>query len=116
MVEKQHLIQALQSMGYTVEEGPLFIEGYGGSRHQVDIRVRMRSGYDIGFRKVGNQYQLIADWWGVRGISQKSFIQSLSQRYAYCATVQKLQQQGFEVVSEHTHQSGQVHVVLRRIV
>ena len=39
----------------------------------------------------------------------------LTQRYAYHAAVDKLQEQGFTIAREESAQDGQVHLTLRRM-
>lgn len=73
-------------------------------------------GYDIGFRKVDNAYEVIADWWGIRDISQEKFVQQVYQRYGHHATKAKLEEQGFSLVSEEVQEGERIHLVLRRTV
>ena len=114
MVEGQYLLQALEDLGHDCEEGNVEIRGWGRQRRQVDIRVKTR-GYDVGFRWAGTAYELVADWWGVRGIDRKGFLQQVTQRYAYCAARAKLEERGFTLSSEDVQENGQIHLVLRRM-
>lgn len=117
MVEKAFLLQALKDSGYRYEVGEnLKIRGYGGTQTQVEIKVPTKArNYDIGFRQAGKVYECIADWWGVRGINQKTFLQQITQRYAYHATVNKLEAQGFSLVSEEVQGRNRIHLRLRRM-
>jgi hypothetical protein len=115
MVERAYLIQALEDLGYACEEENVTIRGFGRQSQQVDIRVKTR-GYDIGFRKVGKSYEVVADWWGVRGINREKFLQQVTQRYAYHAARAKLEEQGFALTSEDMQEDGRIHLVLRRMV
>jgi hypothetical protein len=115
IVDKEYLLQALKDLGYTVEEGDLRISGFGGQAAKVDLKISVRLSNDIGFRKVNGAYEVVADWWGVRGVKQKDFINQLMQRYAYIATRVKLEQQGFSLVEEQTAENGQIRLVLRRM-
>ena len=116
MVEKVYLMQALADLGYTCEEGQVEIRGYGGNRTRVDLRVATKNpGYDIGFRKVGNTYDIVADWWGIRDTRQELFLQQVLQRYAYHAARVKLAEQGFTLVSEEVQAGERLHLVLRRM-
>jgi len=84
IVAKEQLKQALEDLHLAYEEGAVDIRGYGGNRTRVEIRVPTRSpGYDLGFRKQGDAYELVADWWGIKDIKQDEFLQQLTQRYAY---------------------------------
>jgi hypothetical protein len=116
MVEKEYVLKALQDLGYAYEEGDVKIRGFGGQRTRVEIRVATKSrGYDIGFRKSGASYEIVADWWGVRGIAKNRFVQQVTQRYAYQAARNRLEEQGFTVVDEEVGEKGQIHLVLRRV-
>ena len=115
MVNKEFITQALEDLGYSWEEGKLQMRGFLGERAGVEIKVRTPSkGYEIGLRKSGEAYEIMADWYGVRGVRKDEFQQQLTQRYAYHAARAKLMEQGFDLVSEATEQDGRLHLVLRR--
>jgi Protein of unknown function (DUF1257) len=116
MVVKEFISQALDDMGYSWEEGNLQMRGFLGESTRVEIKVRTPSkGYEIGLRKNGDSYEIVADWYGVRGVRKDEFQQQLTQRYAYHAARARLQEQGFDLVSEATEQDGRLHLVLRRV-
>ncbi len=112
IVELEYLKRALADLKYEYEEGSK-VRGFGGQRAEADLLVKTK-GYPIGFKKHGATYELVADWWGVRGV-KKTFLQEVMQRYAYHAVCDKLQSQGFEMVSEQVERGGQVHLVLRQM-
>ena len=114
IVEKQFLLQALEDLGYQYEEGDLTISGFGSNKTKADIKINMRLSNDIGFRHTPQGYEIVADWWGVRGINQKSFTTRILQRYAYHTTRAKLEAQGFSLIEE-TAKDGQIHLTLRRM-
>jgi Protein of unknown function (DUF1257) len=114
MVERQHLLAALRDLGHTPEEGDVKARGFGLLKTNVEIKVPTKSGYDIGFRRTDAGYEVVADWWGVRGVKQKEFLQQLQQRYAYHAARAKLEEQGFSLVSEE-QEGGRIRLVLRRM-
>jgi hypothetical protein len=117
IVEKKYLTRALQDLNYACEEGDVKIRGFGGQRTAVEIKIpTSNSGYDVGFRKSGDAYELIADWYGIRDINQKQFVQQVTQRYVYHATKEKLEEQGFTLVTEEVERDGRVHLTLRRVV
>jgi hypothetical protein len=117
IVEKKYLTRALQDLNYTYEEGDVEIRGYGGNRTGVEIKIPTGNrGYDIGFRKSGAAYEVVADWYGIRDINQTLFVQKVTQRYVYLATKEKLEEQGFSLVTEEVERDGRVHLTLRRLV
>jgi hypothetical protein len=75
MIEKEYLLKALEDLGYSYEEGNVTVSGFQGEQTPVDIRIPMNIGYDIGFRKVRDRYEVIADWWGVTGLKPKRIYQ-----------------------------------------
>ncbi len=116
MIEKKFLTQALKDLGYAYEEGDLQIQGTGGKKAHVAIKLNLRLSLDIGFQKNGDTdaYEIVADWYGVRGVKKKEFTEKVMQRYAYVATKAKLEEQGFSLVSEEVGEKGKIHLVLRR--
>lgn len=112
--EKEFLLKALDDMGFKAEEGEFELKGFAGERARVEIRVPLRLSGDIGFRHSAEGYEIIADWWGVRGVKQTEFTQKLTQRYAYQAARAKLEAQGFTLVEEQ-QEKNQIRLVMRRL-
>jgi hypothetical protein len=116
LADAECLRRALRDLGCRYAEGQLEVRDYSGNRVPVEICVPTKSkDYAIGFRKVGDTYQCVADWASVRGRKQESFIQQVTQRYAYHATRASLEAQGFAVAAEETLKDGRIHLVLRRM-
>ncbi len=115
IIDKDFALMAIKDLGFTYEEGEQEVKAFGGQKTPVDIRIKLPLSYDIGLRKRGSNYEIVADWFGVRGISQKDFTQRLMQRYAYHAARAKLEQQGFNMVEEKVEETGQIRIVLRRM-
>jgi len=133
--DKATLVHCLQEMGYRVKEGGT-IRGHQGSRY-VDVVVSINNSYEIGFVKdPEGAYELLADWWGVRGTSQEQFAQELHiqfqqvqeeiqreieemqrrvrHKYALKTSLTYLQKQGFQVVEKKTEADGTVKILARR--
>jgi len=111
------LRQALTDLGYTSEEGAVEVRGYRGAREHADLVVRTGSAYDVGFRKAGEAYELVADWWGVEtgtGLTQEQFVHRLTQRYAYHKVLTEVRKQGFTVATEETQGDQTIKVVVRK--
>jgi hypothetical protein len=115
MAEKEFVLKALKDMGFTFQEGDQQVMGFAGQKSQVEIRIPLKMSYDIGLRKKGAAYEIVADWFGVHGINQKEFTNKLMQRYAYHATRSKLEQQGFDMIEEQVEETGQIRITLRRM-
>ena len=114
MEVKEYMLKAIEDLGYKYEEGNLPLSGFVDHVY-VDVKIPMRLSFDIGFRSTSKGYEIIADWWGVRGIKRKEFTDRLMQRYAYHAAKAKMEEQGFSLVSEENKSDGKSdrsHVVL----
>ncbi len=115
LAEKDFTLMAIKDLGFTYEEGEQEVKAFGGQKTPVDIRIKLPLSYDIGLRRKGDTYEIVADWFGVRGINQKDFTEKLSQRYAYHAARAKLEEQGFNMIEEKVEETGQIRIVLRRM-
>lgn len=116
MVEASFIRRALDDLGWHYDEGELPIRGWRGDQTPAQIRVRVpNSTHDIGLRRTGETYEIVADWYGIRMISRQKFVDDLSQRYAYHAILEKLGDQGFTLASEQLGKDKTLHLVLRRV-
>ena len=117
LVEASYLEKALVDLGHTVQRGSVTVNGFMGNKTEADLKIGTASkNYDIGFRRNGPYYELVADWWGIKGIEQGAFVKKLTQRYAYHAAQEALIAEGFSLVEEEQQQDGTLHLVLRRSV
>jgi hypothetical protein len=111
--EIESLRAALRDLGYAFEEGAVRARGFAGDT-AVDLVIRQpHGGYDIGFRKRGETYELVADWWGAT-IECDRFLDAVTQRYAYHTIVRKAQTQGFTLASDEKQPDGALRVVVQR--
>jgi len=93
----------------------------------------MPQGFDLGFALgPSGSYDLIADWWGTKGISREQFTRDLDEKfqeiqkeiedmerqvrreYALQSTLKELQKQGFQVVERQVQSDGTVKILARR--
>ncbi|MBC7822678.1 MAG: DUF1257 domain-containing protein [Candidatus Parcubacteria bacterium] len=108
------LHQVLNELGYKVE-CDRNVRGYQGNTTQADYVVRQSNGYDLGFRRSGETYDLIADFWGAK-INQQEFVNAISQKYAHKTLMETAQEQGFNIEEEEVLSDGTVRVVVGRWV
>ncbi|MBE9031111.1 DUF1257 domain-containing protein [filamentous cyanobacterium LEGE 11480] len=108
------LHEALLDLGHNVVQNAE-VRGYQGKTTTADYVVRQGNGYDLGFRKQAEAYELVADFWGAK-IDQQQFINSVTQKYAHKMLMQTASQQGFNVEEEEIMQDGTVRVVVGRWV
>ncbi|MEW6487206.1 MAG: DUF1257 domain-containing protein [Thermodesulfobacteriota bacterium] len=114
IVELLHLKRALADMNLEYQEGKVKIRGYLGQKMAVDLRIRTPEGYDIGFVKNAETYEVVADWDMVKTFTQESFTREVSRRYAYHVVKEELGIQDFRVVQE-SRQGETVSLTLRRM-
>ncbi|SDF42325.1 DUF1257 domain-containing protein [Sporomusa acidovorans] len=116
ITNREMLLTCLQELGYSVEEKTT-IKGYRGQETSVDIAVRMKQGYDIGFVSgADGMYSFVADWFGVQGTDEQQFTQKVQQQYALTTIRNKIGQQGFNIVEQQQEANGQIRLVVRRWV
>jgi hypothetical protein len=116
LVVKDYLKKALDDLEYNWEEGNLEVRGYQGNRTRAEIRLETGNpGYDIGFRKQDQNYEVVADWWGIKNIKQEEFVQQVNRRYAYHAVKDQLEQQDFSFVEEEIQEDNSIRISVRRM-
>ncbi|XRQ12094.1 DUF1257 domain-containing protein [Actinomadura welshii] len=109
------LRNALEGMGHTVEPAGRGVRGWLGQRTDAEFKIKpTRSKHEIGFAPSDDGYVLLADWWGIRGLDEDTFVRTLKQQYALVGTISTLEAQGFEVDRRTDEKSGDIRVVLRR--
>ena len=108
------LHQVLKELGHNVECNT-FVRGYQGDTTEAEYVIRQKNGYDLGFRRRGENYELVADFWGA-GINQQQFINSISQKYAHKTLMATVREQGLNIEDEEILEDGTVRVVVGRWV
>ncbi|PIZ48652.1 MAG: hypothetical protein COY42_05925 [Armatimonadetes bacterium CG_4_10_14_0_8_um_filter_66_14] len=114
--EREHLIAALRDLHYQFQEGQeLVVHGYAGNRERAEVVVNTGSAYDIGFQRKAEEYEIVADWWGVQKdtpIRQQSFVQEINQRYAYNLAKDQAREQFLIVEEEQELENGDIVILL----
>ncbi|MBE9257487.1 DUF1257 domain-containing protein [Dolichospermum sp. LEGE 00246] len=108
------LLDVLQELGYQVEQNTQ-VRGYMGDKTNAEYVIKQSNGYDLGFRKNGEGYELVADFWGAK-INQQEFINNISQKYAHKTLMETIQTEGFNVEEEEVLADGTVRVLVGRWV
>ncbi|WP_271251736.1 DUF1257 domain-containing protein [Pseudanabaena sp. Chao 1811] len=106
------LKQALEELGYPVKQNTL-VRGYLGNTTNAEYVIPMPNAYDLGFRKIGDRYELIADMWGVV-MNVEEFLGELNQRYATKTVLQSATQQGFAIEQQEVLEDGTIRIVIGR--
>ena len=114
--ERQHLVAALRDLNYQFQEGKsLPVRGYASSRERAEVVVNTGCRYDIGFQKKAEQYEVVADWWGVEGnspIRRQQFIQRVNHQYAYSLIRDQAREQNLIVEEEQELPNGDRVILL----
>lgn len=108
------LKEILQELGYQVKCNTT-VRGYQGNTTQAEYVIRQKNGYDLGFRRNGEVYEIVSDFWGAK-INQKEFVNSISQKYAHRTLMNSVQEQGFDIEEEEVLEDGTVRVVVGKWV
>jgi Protein of unknown function (DUF1257) len=109
------LANVLNDLGHKVESNTQ-VRGYQGDKIQAEYVIRQNNGYDLGFRKDGDDnYELIADFWGA-GINQTQFVNQIQQKYAHQMLLHTAATQGYSIEAEEVMEDGTVRVVVGRWV
>jgi hypothetical protein len=124
LTDQPALVRALADVGYKLVEThdtPQTLYGYRGDKRAEQAEVIVRRKYvgqasnDIGFRRTADgSFEAIISAFDRRKHS-RAWLDRLTQRYAYHVARAKLQEQGFDLVSEETAKDGRIHLVLRRL-
>jgi hypothetical protein len=113
IVDMLYLKRALGELNLQHKEGKVKIRGYMGKKMEVELRISTPDGYDIGFRKDGDTYEVVADWDMIKSISQESFIAEVTRRYATEVVKEQLKIDNYTLVEE-TRQGNELHLTMRR--
>lgn len=109
---KADLIATLENLGYKIIE-TTSVKGYSGDMH-VDFAVETpQGGYQIGLRLNKGTYEIVADWWGVRGIKEKKFRSDLLVAYAERKVRAFAKRKKLRVIEEKAQEGRQLQLVKR---
>ena len=111
------LVQALEDLGYSPEQGERPVRGYRGQTVTADLAVAMQDGGDLGFRwnDQSGAYELVTDldlW--KQTIPIERFLAKLTQRYAFNTVISATNNEGFQVCEQRVTQDGSIELVVTR--
>jgi len=106
--------EILEELGYLVEQN-VMLRGYQGNKTKAEYVIRQDNGYDLGFRKVGDSYELVSDFWGAE-IDQQAFLNPIMQKYAHKTLLNTVQEEGFSIEEQEVLEDGTVRVVVGKWV
>ncbi len=113
--ERDRLIESLRDLGVAFEQGDgLEVRGDRRRSECAEVVVRAAPGADIGFRRAGDSYEVVADWYRVEqssSIRRDTFLADLRRRYAYRVVLDQAREQNL-IVEEERLENGDVVLVL----
>ena len=111
------LVQALNDLGYSPEQGQRSVRGYRGQTVTADLAVAIQDSGDLGFRwnAESGAYELVTDldlW--KQTVPVERFLAKLTQRYAFNTVLAASSREGFQVAEQSTAQDGSIELVVTR--
>ena len=115
--EAEPLINALNNLGYSINQEEKFIKGYRGKSTEVDISINLHSETKVGFKwdNNSNSYELVTDLdlWKL-DIPVERFICKITQMYAYQTIISKTKEDGYQIVEQKNKNDGSIELVLTK--
>jgi len=115
--EKKHLIEALNVLGYIINQDEKFVKGFRGKFTAVDISIDLPSDTKVGFKydNKSNAYELVTDLdlWKFE-LPVERFISKVTQMYAYQTIISKTKDDGYQIVEQKNKNDGSIELVLTK--
>ena len=115
--EAKPLIEALNQLGYEINQEKKFVKGFRGQFTAVDISMDLPSNTKVGFKwdKNSNSYELVTDldlW--KDNLPVERFLSKINQMYAYHTIISKTKEDGYQVVEQKNQNDGSIELVLTK--
>ena len=115
--EVKPLIQALNNLGYNINQEEKLVKGYKGKFTSVDISMNLPGNTKVGFKWDNNSssYELVTDLdlWNFE-IPVERFISKVTQMYAYNTIISKTEEDGYQIVEQKNKNDGSIELVLTK--
>nr|BCG67656.1 conserved protein [Haptophyceae sp. NIES-3900] len=92
------------------------IRGYNNQTHEAQLVIKQpNNNYDVGFCWNGNEFELVSDlqFWDQK-YSVESFLDKVSQRYAYNSIISESSRKGFQATEMTNQEDGSIRLVINR--
>ncbi|MBD1923512.1 DUF1257 domain-containing protein [Microcoleus sp. FACHB-831] len=106
------LHQALQELGYKIEYNALVADPFGNTK-EAEYVIRRPHGYDWGFRRDGETYEILMRG---GGLMPQNVMNEINHKYAHKTLMATAKEQGFTVEEEEIMVDGTLRVVVGRWV
>ena len=115
--EAEPLINAINQLGYIINQEEKFVKGYRGKFTAVDISLNLPGDTKVGFKwdNNSNAYELVTDLdlWKFE-LPVERFISKVTQMYAYQTIISKTKEDGYQIVEENNKNDGSIELVLTK--
>ncbi len=117
------LKQALKDLNLEYVEAEagqhLKIKGWNKEEFECLLEIKTGGPYSVGIvqNKQTENYEFVADWWGVETyteLAQDQYMNRITQRYAYHTVMDKIKDKGYSLVNEEVDEDNNVRLVLRK--
>ena len=91
------------------------IMGYKDQKQSVELVVKQKNNYDLGFKWNGAEYELITDlmFWK-QPYSVDKFLNQIHQRYAFNLITKVSEEQSLQFVEAENQEDGSIRLLLRK--
>lgn len=119
----KYLKKALESLGMGFVEADenqlLTLCGYGKGEEIQGCIMEIKTGskYSIGLRKIGENYEFVADWWAIETFTeqkQEDLLNKITRQYAYETVLDKVKDMGYSIVEETQDLQQNLKLTVRR--
>lgn len=104
---QDHIIGALKALGHEVRMGRHSMPNGFGQSEDVDFAL---VGKPIGFRKKGDSYEMVADFWGT-GLNRVDFVRGLKREYAKLQVAEVCAKTGLRPTSWTQREDGVLQMI-----
>ena len=115
--DAESLINALNNLGYIINQEEKFVKGYKGKFTAVDISMNLPGDTKVGFKwdNNSNSYELVTDLdlWKFE-LPVERFISKVTQMYAYETIISKTKEDGYQIVEQKNQNDGSIELVLTK--
>ena len=111
MYEESTLREVIRALGFQISEEKE-LKNYYGNVQNVDFQVVGRGGKNIGFKKVGRSYQIIADTFMNKAYTSST--RMILQNYAQAIVMRNVNALGYTQVKRTVDKDNTIKLVLVR--
>lgn len=114
------LKKTLQGLNIEVQvsdKNDIEVRGHRGETTMAQFSIQQKNGYDFGFVKNGEQYELVADqqFWQ-QSVPVEVFLERLTKQYSVNTILKEAENEGFVLNQQKVYDIGEVKITLEKYV